>query len=128
MPKISISVAIPVKNEEQNLARCLERLHRFEEIIVIDSGSTDRTKEIAHQFGARVVDFQWDGHYPKKRNWLLLTQTIASPWILFLDADEYVDDAFCEEVARATQRDDVDGFWLGYENYFLGRKMRFGLE
>jgi glycosyltransferase involved in cell wall biosynthesis len=65
-------VAAPVKNEECNLAACLERLSRFAAIVVIDSGSTDRSREIAERFGARVVDFTWDGRYPKQRNWFLL--------------------------------------------------------
>jgi hypothetical protein len=54
-------VAVPVRNEQANLARCLERLKRFAEIVVIDSGSTDKTCAIAESFGARVVDFKWDG-------------------------------------------------------------------
>ena len=99
--KLPVTVAIPVKNEEANLARCLERLGRFAEIIVIDSGSTDQTAEIAMEFGAKLVDFRWDGKYPKKRNWLLINEPPAQEWVLFLDADEYIDDAFCDELAAS---------------------------
>ena len=93
--KLPVTAAVPVKNEESNLTKCLERLGRFAEIVVIDSGSTDRTREIAESFGARVVGFSWDGKYPKKRNWFLLNAPPQQPWVLFLDADEFVDDAFC---------------------------------
>lgn len=124
---LPVTVAIPVKNEEANLAACLARLSRFAEIVVIDSGSTDRTREIAQNFGARIVDFTWDGRYPKKRNWFLLNDPPNQPWVLFLDADEFVDDAFCDALARALERDDRNGYWLTYTNHFLGRPLRHGL-
>ncbi len=122
-----MTVAIPVKNEEANLAACLERLARFAEVVVIDSNSTDRTRQIAEDFGARLVTFTWDGKFPKKRNWFLLHAPPAQPWVLFLDADEFVDDTFCDAVARAVARDDRDGYWLSYTNYFLGRRLRHGV-
>ncbi|WP_207903638.1 glycosyltransferase family 2 protein [Rhodovulum marinum] len=122
-----MTVAVPVKNEEANIARCLERLGRFEEIVIIDSGSTDRTREIAEGFGARVVDFQWNGEFPKKRNWFLMNKPIATPWVLFLDADEYVDDAFCDALEAAVTREDIHGYWLHYDNFFLGKPIRHGL-
>ena len=124
---LPVTVAVPVKNEEANLALCLERLQRFAEIVVIDSGSTDRTREIAKSFGARVVDFRWDGKYPKKRNWFLLNAPPQQPWVLFLDADEFVDDAFCNALDAAVARDSRNGYWLNYTNYFLGKPLRHGL-
>lgn len=125
--KLPVTVAVPTKNEEANLARCLQRLDRFMEVVVIDSGSNDQTVDIAKGFGVRVVKFSWNGEYPKKRNWFLMNERIATPWVLFLDADEYVTEAFCDEVETALSVDGVDGFWVYYENYFLGRKMRHGL-
>lgn len=125
---LPVTVIVPVKNEEANLARCLEQLGRFAECVVIDSGSTDRTQEIAREHGARVVDFQWNGRFPKKRNWFLMNEPIHTPWVFFLDADEYVDDAFCDDLAEATKRDDIDGYWITYNNYFLDRPLRYGLE
>lgn len=125
--RIPVTVAVPVKNEEANLPRCLERLGRFAEVIVIDSGSTDATPEIAHRFGARLVDFKWNGRYPKKRNWLLMNETLSQDWVLFLDADEFVDDDFCDAVAAAVQETDKVGFWLNYDIYFMGRRLRYGV-
>ena len=124
---LPITVAIPVLNEEANLGRCLSRLSRFAEIVVIDSGSVDRTIAIAQSFGARVEQFFWDGKFPKKRNWFLMNNPPEQPWVLFLDADEFLDDAFCDAVSVAVQNEGHNGFWLKYTNYFLGRELRHGL-
>lgn len=126
--QLPVTVAIPVRNEEANLPRCLERLARFAEVVVIDSGSTDRTREIAERFGAQVVDFRWDGRYPKKRNWFLLNHPPRQPWVLFLDADEFVDDRFCDALSEMLRKTDCQGFWLTYRNVFLGQDLRHGLK
>lgn len=125
---IPISVVVPVKNEEANLSRCLERLHRFDEVIVVDSHSTDRTPQIAEEHGARLLDFKWDGRYPKKRNWLLLNHKLACDWVLFLDADEFVDDAFCDAAENAVRTGAHDGYWLRYTNWFLGQQLWHGVS
>lgn len=125
--RLPVTVAVPVKNEEASIFACLDRLERFAEVVVIDSGSTDRTRDIAVELGARIIDFQWNGRYPKKRNWFLLNETPTQPWVLFLDADELVDDRFCDAVDTAVAEQGVDGYWLRYTNHFLGRPMRFGI-
>ena len=125
--RLPVTVAIPVRNEEMNLPRCLARLERFTEVVVIDSRSTDRTREIAEAAGARVVDFAWDGRYPKKRNWFLLNDPPRQPWVLFLDADEFVDEAFCDALEEELRDTTCDGFWITYRNVFLGRELRHGL-
>lgn len=123
---IPVTVAVPVRNEERGLGACLERLGRFARMVVIDSGSTDRTCEIARSHGAQVIQFQWNGKFPKKRNWFLREHRPATPWVLFLDADEIVDDAFCEELARTLPDTPHAGFWLTYDNWFMGRRLRHG--
>ena len=75
---IPISVVIPVKNEEKNLPRSLDLLTEFSEIIVVDSGSTDSTKEIAEKWGARFINFEWNGKFPKKRNWVLRNERLKN--------------------------------------------------
>lgn len=122
-----MTVAVPVKNEAANLARCLVKLGRFAEVVVIDSGSTDHTVDIAHEHGARVLEFEWDGHYPKKRNWFLLNHPPEQDWVLFLDADEFVDDTFCDALAAELPNSDKSGYWIAYDNYFLGRPLRYGV-
>ena len=122
-----VTVVIPVRNEERNLPRCLERLSRFAKIVVIDSGSTDRTREISESLGAEVVDFKWDGHYPKKRNWLLINRPPSTPWVFFLDADEYVSQEFVDELERVLPTTTSVGFRVRYTNHFMGRALRFGV-
>ncbi|MFD1145343.1 glycosyltransferase family 2 protein [Larkinella insperata] len=125
---LDLTIAIPVKNEEKNLAICLASIgpDLARNIVVIDSGSTDRTKEIALQYGAKVVDFVWNGQFPKKRNWYLRNHTPQSKWVMFLDADEFLTDKFKAELRQALKRDDKVGYWLRYTIYFMGKPMKGG--
>ncbi len=83
----SISLCMIVKNEEKYLPGCLESARPFvDEIIVVDTGSTDTTVEIAERFGAKVFHFPWNGNFSDARNESL--RHAASDWILYLDADE----------------------------------------
>ncbi|QMU27435.1 glycosyltransferase family 2 protein [Adhaeribacter radiodurans] len=126
--KLDLTVAIPVKNEERNLPGCLAAIGSTlaQEIIVLDSGSTDRTKEIAKEFGAKVLDFTWDGKFPKKRNWFLRTYKPITKWVLFLDADEYLTNDFKLELREKLKFDDKVGYWLNYTVNFLGKQLKGG--
>ncbi|MER9248395.1 glycosyltransferase family 2 protein [Mesorhizobium sp. M0590] len=124
---IPVTVVIPVKNEEASIRRCLSALQRFTKIVVVDSGSTDATGEIVANFGVELVNFSWNGSYPKKRNWMLMNYKFTTPWVLFLDADEIISSEFCDEIERILDGAVEDGFWLNYTNYFLGRPLRFGV-
>lgn len=126
MRDLPITVAIPVRNEETALPECLRRLGRFARLVVIDSASTDRTPEIARAHGAELLQFSWNGRFPKKRNWFLREHRPTTPWVLFLDADELVDEAFCDELARTLPGTAHAGFWLTYDNWFMGRRLRHG--
>jgi glycosyltransferase involved in cell wall biosynthesis len=124
---VPLSVCIPVRNEERNLAACLTALrNNFDDIVVVDSGSTDATPVIAKEYGVRIVQFVWDGRYPKKRNWALRNVEFAHDWILFLDADEVITPAFIREVADALPVTRCVGFWLSFTNHFMGRELRYG--
>ena len=85
---LPVSVIVPVRNEAGNLPRCLESLRGCGEIYVVDSQSADRTTEIARSFGAQVVQFHYQGGWPKKRQWALHTLPLRYDWVLLLDADE----------------------------------------
>ena len=95
-------------------------------VVLLDSGSTDRTCEIAREHGAEVLDFRWSGQFPKKRNWFLREHTPKTTWVLFIDADEYLTPEFKEEVRRVLPRSKHAGFWLHYSIYFLGNKLKGG--
>src|SRR5471032_1901494 len=96
-----ISILIPAKNERANLRACLESARFAAEVVVVDSGSTDGTREIAAEFGATVVDFQWDGRLPKKKNWALANFPWRHEWVFILDADERITPALA---ARSEER------------------------
>lgn len=128
-PMLDLTVVIPAKNEEKNLPRCLESIgHDFaHQIVVVDSCSTDRTQEVALQYGAEVVNFHWNGQFPKKRNWYLRNYKPQTSWVLFIDADEYLTDAFKSEVKEALLHDSSKvGYWLSYTVYFLGKQLKGG--
>ncbi len=122
-----VSVLIATRNEERNLDRCLESLRGWaDEILVVDSQSTDRTLEIAASQGADVVQFHYQGGWPKKRQWALETYPFRNDWILILDADEILDEAGRQEIARTIRNPAHDGYWLCFEIFFLGRQLRWG--
>jgi glycosyltransferase involved in cell wall biosynthesis len=123
---IPVTVIIPVRNEAQNLARCLHALRDFSEVYVIDSQSTDETAEIARTFGAKVVQFRYRGGWPKKRQWAMDTLPIANDWILLLDADELLSSAVVEEIRSAIQNPAVDGYFVQLQTWFLGRLLLHG--
>ena len=72
----NITVIVPVKNEEKNLASCLASIKDFVNVIVVDSNSSDRTPQITAEFSRNLVQFNWDGQFPKKRNWALFNLDI----------------------------------------------------
>lgn len=125
---LDLTIVIPTKNEERHLPECLTAVGRdfARDVVVVDSGSTDRTKEIARNFGAAVIDFQWNGQFPKKRNWYLRNHTPKTKWVLFLDADEYLTPQFKQAATKALTDTNKVGFWLNYTLYFMGKKLRGG--
>jgi glycosyltransferase involved in cell wall biosynthesis len=125
-PHVPVSVIVPVLNEEKNLPACLESVRGFADVLVVDSGSTDQTRRIAATFGREVVDFSWNGRFPKKRNWALVNCALRHDWVLFLDADERVTPAFVEEILRILPTTNLNGFQLTYDNWFMGRLLRHG--
>ena len=99
MMPIPVSVLVMTRNEAPRLNASLAALHRFAEIVVVDSGSTDGTADLAVAAGARAVHFSWNGAYPKKRQWCLDHLRLAHDWIFFVDADEIVTPALADEIA-----------------------------
>lgn len=125
---LDLTIAIPVKNEEKNLPTCLAAIGKdfARHIVIIDSGSTDRTQEIAHEHGIDVINFDWNGMFPKKRNWYLRNHTPQTKWVMFIDADEFLTEKFKLELRDALRKDDNVGYWLRYTIYFLGKPLKGG--
>jgi glycosyltransferase involved in cell wall biosynthesis len=124
--KLPVSVIIPVRNESKNLPRCLEALRDVGEVYVIDSRSTDDTVEIARSHGAQVVQFHYQGGWPKKRQWAMNTLPLAYDWVLLLDADEVLTPDLSEEIRSTIQNPVVDGYSILLRTWFLGRALRHG--
>ena len=148
-----LTIVIPVKNEEKNLVGCLESVRDFKYVVLVDSGSNDKTREIFDGFrsqvsgfkfqvsgfkdqGWEIVDFKWDGKFPKKRNWTLRNYRFKTPWVMFLDADERMTEAWKKEAERtlSAPRGEgasgtvgrVDAWICSYDNWFMGRMLRHG--
>ena len=124
--KIPVSVLIPAKNEEANLPACLESLSRADEVFVVDSQSSDRSVEIAEQYGATVVQFHFDGRWPKKKNWSLENLPFRHEWVLIVDCDERIPPELWEEIEAAIQNSAYDGYYLNRKVFFLGTWIRHG--
>ena len=124
--KKNITVLIGTKNEEKNIAECLRSCENFDQIIVIDSQSVDRTEEIALAAGAEVVQYNYDGAWPKKRNWSLRNLPIRNEWVLILDADERVGPELFDEISRVVvaAKESTVGFYMRWRFIFLGRWMK----
>lgn len=126
MQSIPVTVVVPIKNEEKTLAKCLDLLKEFDEVIVVDSGSTDKSPQIVEQYGRTYANFIWDGKFPKKRNWTLRNVKMRNDWVLFLDADEFLTDEFKSEISIKIKNTDCVGFWISYTNEFMGKLMKHG--
>ena len=115
-----LSVLIPVKNEGANLGGCLAGVTFADEIVVVDSASTDGTQEIAASAGARVVQFEWNGRFPRKKNWALGNIPLRHEWVLIIDADERITPELEKQIRDVIRRNDADGFYLNRRFWFLG--------
>ena len=123
--KVKVSVIVPVKNEEGNLARCLGSAAWADEVCVVDSGSTDRTAKIAEVHGARVAQFDYRGGWPKKKNWALENLPLRNEWVFFLDADETLPPEAEAEFRKIVEKPGGhDGYWINRRFQFLGKWMR----
>ncbi|MBE9037120.1 glycosyltransferase family 2 protein [aff. Roholtiella sp. LEGE 12411] len=124
--KIPVSVLIPAKNEEANLPACLASLTRADEVFVVDSQSTDNSIEIAKSHGANVVQFSFNGHWPKKKNWSLDNLPFRNEWVLIVDCDERITPELWEEIDQAIHNNEDNGYYLNRRVFFLGKWIRHG--
>ena len=124
--KIPVSVLIPAKNEEANLPACLESLQKADEIFVVDSQSDDKTVEICESYGAKVVQFHFNGRWPKKKNWSLENIQFRNEWVLIVDCDERITTQLWQEIAYSIHNPEFNGYYLNRRVFFLGKWIRFG--
>lgn len=122
---MSLSVVIVTKNEEASLARALDSVRFADEIIVLDSGSADRTLDIARSSGAKVFVEEWKGYAAQKNS---AVAKATCEWVLSLDADEVLEPALAAEI-QTISRDGacpVSGYFIPFKHHFLGRWLRWG--
>lgn len=122
--RVPVSVLIPTKNEIANIGDCLKSVAFADQIVVVDSNSSDGTVEAALELGAEVVPFRWDGRYPKKKNWALEHVAWRNEWVLILDADERITPPLAREIARAIRSGVKDGYYLNRRFMFMGGWLR----
>ncbi|OUL23810.1 glycosyltransferase family 2 protein [Nostoc sp. 106C] len=124
--KIPVSVLIPAKNEEANLPACLTSLEMADEVFVVDSQSTDHSVAIAESFGANIVQFKFNGSWPKKKNWSLDNLPFRNEWVLIVDCDERITPELWAEIAQVIENDEYSGYYLNRRVFFLGKWIRHG--
>ncbi|MDJ0800074.1 MAG: glycosyltransferase family 2 protein [Calothrix sp. MO_167.B12] len=124
--KIPVSVLIPAKNEEANLPACLASLEQADEVFLVDSQSSDRSIEIAQNYGANVVQFHFNGSWPKKKNWSLENLSFRNEWVLIVDCDERITPELWLEIEQAIQNPSYNGYYLNRRVFFLGKWIRHG--
>ena len=116
---VRLSAIVITKNEEENIGECLESLSFVDEVVLIDSESTDRTVEIARQYTRQITVAPWRGYAGTKQ---MALEKARGEWILWLDADERVPVALAEEILNVLDRNpSIAGFQMPRKAYFLGR-------
>ncbi len=124
-PPVSVSVIVPIKNEAENLPRCLASVSWADEIFVVDSQSSDGSQKIAQEHGARVVQFEFNGTWPKKKNWALEHLPFRNDWAFILDADEVLPpEAEAEFRSAIANAGATAGYWVNRRFMFMGRWLR----
>ena len=125
MKKSTIGIAVIAKNEKDRIARLLKSLHFANEVVVVDSGSTDGTQDLCKRMGSKVVFKEWQGFGLQKQ---FAMDQIQSEWILNLDADEEVSKELAQEMIEAVNSADpqVSGFSMPRLSRYLGRWIRHG--
>jgi glycosyltransferase involved in cell wall biosynthesis len=124
--KVPVSVLIPIRNEIANLPRCLGSVAWADEVIVVDSQSTDGSIALATAAGATVVQFYFSGIWPKKKNWALAHLPFRHAWVLILDADEVMPPDAAAEIGHLLASDGggCTGYWINRRFMFMGGWLR----
>ncbi len=124
----SLSIIVLTYNEEIHIERCIDSVKSIaENIIIVDSFSTDRTVELAKEKGSIVYQNKWPNNHSKQVNWALENCDIQTKWVMRLDADEVVTPELAKEINNELlQENDVKGYILNRGHIFLGRKMLHG--
>jgi len=116
--KNKLSVTIITKNEEANIERCLKSIRWVDEIIIVDSGSEDRTLEICESFNCEITRTHWKGFGLTKR---MAVDLSINNWILSLDADEEVTDELKKKIQKILELTEFNGYRIKRKSFYLGK-------
>jgi len=125
----NLTAVILTLNEELHLERCLQNVKRLTtNILIVDSGSLDKTSDIAHKFDVNFVHNQWPGNHSKQVNFAINHELVNSEWIIRIDADEVLSDSLIDEIEAKLMDVPIttNGFYLKRRNIFLEKQLRHG--
>ncbi|MFH1665268.1 MAG: glycosyltransferase family 2 protein, partial [Candidatus Omnitrophota bacterium] len=120
---MAISAVIIVRNEVKNIEACVASVSWADEVVVVDSGSTDATRDLAMRSGAKVFEREFDDFAAQKNFGI---EKAAGEWILFIDADERVSRPLAGEILRAVAAGEHQGYYIPRTNIIFGREMKYG--
>lgn len=123
---MTLTVSIITLNEEKNLARTLESVKKFaDEIVIVDSGSTDKTEEIAKSFNAKFYFQKWLGYGPQRNKAIELA---SSEWVLNIDADEEISEELAKKIVdiKDEKNGNIDVFKINFMSVCFGKKIKHG--
>jgi glycosyltransferase involved in cell wall biosynthesis len=121
--KVPLTIIVPSFNEERMLPDCLKTLQFADEVLVVDSFSTDGTLDVANQYGSRILQHAFWSH-GAQINWA--TPQAKHDWIMVVDADERVTSELAQELSRLLAAQNFDGYWVKRRNFLLGREICHG--
>lgn len=119
-----ITAVILTRNEEKNIKRCISSVAFCDEILVIDDKSTDNTEEIVLKNKAKFISHELSGNFSQQRNFAL--SIAKNEWILFVDADEVVNERLRDEIVNGVRNDNINGYCIRRQDYMFGRKLKYG--
>ena len=121
-----LTVVILTKNEEKNIVDVIENAKKIsDEILIVDSGSTDKTVELAEANGAKVVFRAWDNDFAAQRNFAL--EHVQTEWVLYLDADERINDELAESIKNVAEDSKKTMYRFIRRNSAFGKDFKYGV-
>ena len=121
-----LTIVILTKNEEQNIVEVINNAKKCaDKVLIVDSGSTDKTVELAKTVGAQVIYRAWDNDFSAQRNFAL--DKVETEWVLYLDADERLNDELIDAIKKATKKDDDIQYKIKRKSVAFGRKFNYGV-
>jgi len=123
MDRKQLSITIITLNEERRIGKCIKSVSFADEVVVVDSGSQDRTVEIAEQAGARVIQQEWLGYGRQKQ---FAVEQATNEWVLCLDADEWLSPELSRSIQSVLEHPEFSAYQFPRRNRFMGRWLRHG--